>query len=399
MAFQTAANVLVAISRETTVGTAATATGATQLRITDSPGLELKYGEILSKEKRTDGWTTMGRLGGKSVDGSYNAEVSVGGATDILLEAVMRSTWTIAAATTAASMTTIAVGTNTITAAAGSWITQLISVGDVVTLTGTAVAGNHNLRSPVTAVSTLVLTFPTGTFSTSTAAASGTVTRLKKVVSAPTPTRYSHTVEQYDQDTDLSEYFVGCRCVGVQLSLKPNSHVQAVYTFMGLDRTALASGASPYFTSPTLTTTLGLIADDSSIRYNGAAIAKFTGFDLNIQITASGVPVIGSRVSPDVFDDDAMVSGTITSLRSDFSNLTLLDAETEFEINILLQENNSAPKNCLNIFIPRVKLSGLSAPVGGGDGAKVETLKLMVGAKVATTGYDGTTLNISSSAA
>ena len=104
-------------------------------------------------------------------------------------------------------------------------------------------------------------------------------------------------------------------------------------------------------------------------------------------------------MTPDIFDNDCMVSGQVTGLREDFANLTLYDAETEFEISILLEEPSGTPKECLSIFLPRVKISALSAPAGGGDGAKVETLSLMVGPKAAATGYDGTIAMISSSAA
>ena len=48
---------------------------------------------------------------------------------------------------------------------------------------------------------------------------------------------------------------------------------------------------------------LGLIADDSVIRFNGSAVSNFTGFDLDFQITANGQPLIGNTVSPDIFDN------------------------------------------------------------------------------------------------
>lgn len=398
MATQTSANVLVAISREVTTGVAATATGAHQLRIVDSPGLEYKRGQILSQEKTEHGWKTMGRLGNASVDGSYNAELTVGGAVDVLLEAIMRSTWSAAVTTTFASMTSVTLATNTITAASGDWASQSIKVGDIVTLSSHPTAANNDKRTPVTAVSTLVVTVASGSYTTATSVATGSVTRLKKVVSATTPTRYTHTIEQNDQDADLSELFLGNRIVGVRLSLKPNSHVQATFTFMGMDRDTYTGGSAPYFTSPTVTTGIGLVADDAVIRFNGSTVATFTGFDLDFQITAAGQPVIGAIVSPDIFDNDAMVSGSISALRSDFSNLTLFDAETEFEVQIVLTELATAPKPCLNFFFPRVKISGINAAVGGGDGAKVETLTLMFGHKVTATGYDATTALISSSA-
>ena len=65
----------------------------------------------------------------------------------------------------------------------------------------------------------------------------------------------------------------------------------------------------------------------------------------------------------------------------------------------MLQELATAPKPCLNVFLPRVKIQGLSAAVGGGDGAKIETKLLMIGPKVAATGSDGTISTISSSGA
>jgi hypothetical protein len=397
MTYQTNANVLVAISREVTEGTAATATGAMQLRIVDSPGLKLDRGQIQSQEKRDDGDKSMGRLGNKSVGGSFNVELSAGGAIDSLLEAIMRSTWSAAAPTTFTSMTTVAVGTNTLTAAAGDWVAQGIKAGDIVTLSGTGTAANHDLRTQVRSVTTLVVTVASSSYTTATASASGTVTRLKKVVSATTPTKYSYTVEQVDQDVDGSEYFTGCALVGCRLSFRPNQHATATFTFAGINRTTVTGGSSPYFTSPSITTNLPLVADDSVITFNGSTVADFTGLDLDIQIAGRGEAVIGSLVTPSIFMNDRMVSGTITGLRSDFSKLTLFDAETEFAIHLTLLELESAPKSCLAFYIPRVKIVGIDAPLGGGDGAKVETLQLMIAPKDAATGVDGTILNISSS--
>jgi hypothetical protein len=400
MSYQTAANILVAVHRESTTGTAATATGASVVRLINSQGLELKRAQIQSEEKRADAVKPMGRLGGKSVDGTINAELTVGGATDIFLEAIMRSAWATATSIGFATMTTVAIGTNYLTAAGGDWVgTQGLRVGDVFKVSGTTVSADNNINVPIIALTSVTITVPSGTFATLTASATGTLTRLKRVVTAASPTRYSHTIEQNNTDIDLSELFVGCRLTGMTWSLKPGQNVQASYTFMGMDRTALATGTSPYFTSPTTTTGLSLVADDSSILKSGTAVSTFTGFDLRFDIAAKGEPVIGSFVTPDIFDNDLSVSGTITGLRSDFANLTLFDAETEFEIMILLQEPATAPKPCIGLYLPRVKIAGLSAPAGGGDGAKIETLTLMVGPKVAATGYDGSVATFSSSAA
>ena len=399
MTYQTGANVLVAIRRETSIGVQATATGASQMRVTSSPGLVLNRANIQSQEKRADMLRQMARLGGKSVSGSFNAELTVGGATDMLLEAIMRSTWQAATVTPFASLTTIAIGTQTLTAAGGDFIagTPAIRVGDVFVLSGTTVPGNNSVNARVISVATQTIMVAPGTFTTLAATATGTITRLKKVVNGATPVRYSHTIEQFNTDIDLTELFLGCRCVGVKLSFRPGQMATAQFTFMGIDRTALSSGASPYFTSPTLTTGLDLVADDSAIRFNGAAVANFTGFDLDFTLAAKGEPVIGSFLSPDIFDNDLTLTGSITALRQDFSNLTLFDAETEFEVSILLQEPTGTPKQALSIYIPRAKIGGVSAPFGS-DGAQVETLPLLIAPKTAATGIDAGYAVIASSA-
>jgi hypothetical protein len=391
MSYQTSGNILVALKAEVTTGVAlSTVTGAQQLRIVDSPGLKLNRAVVQSEENRADGTKTMGRLGYKSVDGSYNGELAPGGATDVCVEAIMRSSWVTANAIAFSSLTSCTIGTNEVVANAGDWVgDQGIRVGDVFRLSNTVANDDTNLR--VTAVSSLTISTAAGELTAdASAATTGTLTVLRKITTAATPTRRSFNVEQYDKDTDLSELFLGCRLTGLSLSCQPGEMATATYSFVGMDRTALAVGTSPFFTSPTLTTDLGMIADDSAIQKDGVAITDFTGFDLNFQIDAAGQPVIGSLTSPDIFDNDLTVSGTITGLREDFTYIDLYDAETEFELSILLETAETDPDSCLGIFLPRVKIAALSAPVGGGDGAKVETRELMIGAKAAATGYDGT---------
>jgi hypothetical protein len=225
------------------------------------------------------------------------------------------------------------------------------------------------------------------------------LTILKKLKNPATATPRSYSVEQYDTDIDLSEVFIGCQCVGLDLSFKPGQMATEQHTWLGIDRTALATGTSPYFTSPTLTTSLQLVADDSAIYFNGAQVTTFTGMDLSFKVTASGVPVIGSLTTPQIFDNDLQLTGTITGLRSDFANLTLFDAETEFDISMLLQEPTGSPPACRAYYFPRCKIGSIVAPVGGGDGAKIETRTIEFGPKTAATGYDGTMYAIHSSAA
>jgi hypothetical protein len=399
--YQTGANVLVAMKEETTIGTAATAAGATRVRFIGSSGAELKRAAILSQEKTSAAITPMGRLGAKSVDSVYETELSVGGALTLLTEGIMRAAYATTVVVGFATMTTVAFNTNTVTAAGGDWVGgQGLRVGDIFTVTGTSLAANNDLRTPITAISSTVITVPAGSFTTLAATATGTLTRLRKVINGTSPSRKSYTLEQYDGDTDLSELFLGNRVTGLKWSIQPNAITKVTPTFMGLDRTILTTGTSPWFSSPTLSAGVPLIAHDMVILQSGVAVAVFTSAEIDMTIAAQHEPVIGAYVSPDIFDNDLAMSGTITGLRSDFANLTAFDAETEYDLQLLFKAPTSAgtPVECVSMYIPRIKLASVTAPVGGGDGAKIETRQIMFGPKTAATGYDGTLVVISQSA-
>lgn len=391
--------VLAALHVETAIAVQATATGATQMRILDSPGLEKKRAPIVSNEKRVDQLKTMPRLGYINVDGSFSSEHTVGGHIDIMHEAILRSTWATSTTVGFATMT-IAITTNALTATSGSFITNGVRVGDIFYLTGTSVAGNNSLNKRVVALTTLTLTTEPAAFTTLAATVTGTLTILKKLTTPTTaPTRRSFTIEQNDGDIDASELFTGNRLMHLHLSAKPGEPVTLQSDWMGVDRTTLTGASAPYFTSPTLTTGLALICEDASVRYNGAVAATFTGLELDFAIDTKGQPVMGSNNTPDLFDGDMVVSGSITALLSDFSDRALFDGETEFDLSFKLEEPNTGPpKSCFSYFLPRVKIAALSAPFGGGDGAKTVTLQLMVAPKVATTGYDTSIISVHSSA-
>lgn len=396
--YQPASRVRVALHAEATAYAISTQTGAHVLRITDSPGLVLSRAQILSNEKRSDALREMPRLGYKSVAGSFNTELSVGGAVDLLHAAIMRATASAANVIGFATMTTVALGTSgTLTAAAGDFVgTQGIRVGDVFTISGTTTTGNNGVNYRVTAAASATLQVYPFFASALAASATGTITVLKKITNPTTPVLPTFTMEQLDQTITQSQRFNGCVLVGLRVSARPGQMATVQYSFLGVDR---SFAGSEYFTSPAQTTSLQLVADDSTIRYNGSVVTHFTGFDLDLQLTAAGVPVIGSLVTPAIFDNDMGISGSIAALRSDFANLTLFDAETEFDISMLLQEPTGSPKAAFSYFLPRAKIIGIGEQVGGGDGAKQETLTLGFGPKAAATGYNTGNIVIHSSGA
>ena len=390
MAFQTGSNYLVALKREeaATPGTAATAGSAAVLRTLDSPGMKLTRANIMSAERNAAMTKPIARIGFKGVDGSYNTEWSVGGGHDILLEALVRGTWSAESTITydnSAALTSLEVtGTNEITSVGTTSFVAAIFEGDIIYLTDMSTAANNNVNCRVIGVAANVLTLAGTPLTIQVADIACSLVRLKKVYTPATPTRYSHTIEQYSTDIDLSELFLGCRLINAKFSFKPGQHATISFAFLGMDRTLLLTGTSPWFTAPAVSTGISVVADDSVIVSGGSVVTTYTGMDLDFTIAAKGEPTIGNLVTPDIFDNDFSCSGSITGLRENFANLISYDAETEFALGMKLEEPVAAPKPAVGLWLPRVKIGGIEAPLGG-DGGQIETRTLLIGPSVATT--------------
>lgn len=398
---QTGKNITVDYKLESAFNTAPGATGAKRLRLTPSSGLSLKRAEIRSNEIRADGLSSISRLGSNSVDGSYNAELSVA-SFDEIIEAIMRSTWVAAVTITEATagLTSITTTTSTIVASAGSWVTAGVREGDVIRLTNHSTAANNSINLRVRTVSALTITvYGTPLTANAVADTAFTVTVGKKLKNGSTPTRRSFYIEQRGADMDASEVFGGCRFVGLKVTGTPDGMAQMEITIVGANEgTPLSGGASPYFTSPTEYTSVALVFTDAIIAIGGTDAVVLTAFELMLQITASGLPVIGGNTTPDVYDNDCRLSGSFSLPRADLTNITRLQGETEIALHLMLVEPEAEPKDYIAISVPRVKVLGSTAPLGN-DGAMIETVPWTAGVSAGSTGQDTTLLTVSTSAA
>lgn len=401
MANQTGHNLLVAYKAESTFNTPASGAGGTIFRPNAGPGLKLARPSVRSNEIRADGKTSMGRLGSKSVAGSYSADLSVG-TFDPLLEAIFRGTYVPAVAITFATMTSITTQAgppSTITAAAGSWITQGVRVGDVIRLSGHSTAANNSKNLRVTAVTALILTVADALITDAGADTTGTLTIQKKLTQPSTPTRRSFTFEEYNSDIDLTKIATGCRISSLKMTGGPDAMALAEFGIVGADLAPLSSGSSPTFSSPTLSGSIGLTWIDALIRIGGADRLNLTAFELMMDMSAKGLPVIGSVVTPDVFENNLDVSGSFTTTVQDLIDFTNYATEIEFEFMALLVEPEAEPKDNISLFSARCKASGYDDQLGQ-DGAKLVTIPFMVGTKGAgVSGYDDTMVSLTTSAA
>ena len=402
MSLQSAKNVKVAFAVEANFNTPPGATPAPSaefLRFTPSAGLTLTSATIRSNEQRADALQTMGRNGSEQVAGTYASEMSAR-SHDVLYEAIVRTTWSPSLVITeasgqAASITTEA---NAIVGNTGDWNAADLRIGDVFRLTNHSSAGNNsrNLRiSNLTA--TRIETFETLT-TNATADTSFTITRGKKLKNGATPVKRTFSVTQENVDIDGTQQFGGVRWTGMKVTGSPDGMATIEFTALGASMTTLTGSASPYYTSPTTHNTVPLVFADAKINVSGVDIIVATAFELNYAINAATQPVIGSKTSPDVFDNDVVMTGSFSAIREDFDNVTAFRNETEFELHILLTEPESEPKDYISLYVPRCKYTAADAPLGG-DGAMIESLPFQTGAQTASAFRDATMLTLCTSAA
>lgn len=403
---QSGRNVEVKYKLETAIGVIAPAgAGSTRFRL-NSGGLGIGMAEITSNELRADLKTTMLRYGTKSVDGSYAADLSLG-TFDPLIEAVSRGTFAAGQAITAATFTTLqpavtSGNSGTFAAAAGSFITQGFRVGQVVRRTGGALAGNNGRNLRVTGVTASLLTFTTSDglpITAGAADATGSLDIGKRVFQpgAGAAVRRSFTFEEYNGDVDLSEVFVGERVNTMRVAGGPDAMATIEFGLLGLDDVPQNNAASPYFTAPTVSSSIGLTMADAVIRYAGSDIAVLTGLDFTVDNGQGGQGVIGGRIQPDIFEGNAQVRGTITGIRTDLQQIARYLAETELELHVLMTEAEAEPKDYCSFFLPRIKLGRPAAPIGG-NAARIETVPFTAGDKEVVSGYDDTMFQFQTSA-
>lgn len=367
MTYQTAANVKIAFKAQSGLGVPASGAGATGLKVNPTQGMALNKAIIANPTIRFDGQTSLGRHGSRNAGLSYKLPLSVG-TLDELIQAVLRGTTTatfdITNATTlggSAAATSITTTANTIVAAAGSWLLQGLRKGMMIKLTGHSTPGNNGIWIPVVDVSALTITTPAAALIlNATPDTTFTVSVAKNCLNGATPLERYFTVEEYMQDSDVSELGTDMKISKIEINCQPNANIEVTVTFMGLDDTPQTSGASPIFTSPTYTTTLPLVMADGIIRIAGVAEGpSLTGFSL-VWDLGGDVPATLSQTSPDVFLGNGKISGSFTVLRRDLSYFTAFRNETIVDFFIVCSENEADPKDFCSFYVGRATYSGNS---------------------------------------
>lgn len=376
--YQSGRQISVAFKEQSVAGTLAGASDATGFRIT-SGGLNLTKTPIQSAEIRQDGQTTRGRHGSRAVSGAYTGEISVG-TFDEFFEALFMGTFSAPLVFTEATagLTSITTGANTIVAAAGSFITAGLRIGDIIRLTNHSSAGNNSRNLRITGLTALTITVAETLTVNAVADTAFTITRPKKLV--PGSVKKAFTIEECEEDIDGSEVFEFCRVGSLELGLQPNGMATVNFGIVGRNMEAKEGAESPYFTDPAYTTSQALTAVEAKILFGTEEVVDLTACTLTFDRRAAGVPVIGSVLTPDVFVNTMTVAGSISGLRADFTRTQAYLNETDLSLLLVFAENESEPADFVSVMIPYLSISNASKGEIGQDGARTQSLDLMIGA-------------------
>ncbi len=413
MAYQSQFNAYVASKVQSGLGTQASGSGATVVRIAGGPGGRLTKATTESNEVRQDGQRSRGRHGTQKASGSYTTQLSIDEGEDIL-EAVTRGTYSaadLAITEATASLTSITTTTNTIVSGGGSWVTAGVRVGEVWRLTGHITTANNGINLVVTGVTASTITVA-GTPLTlnATPDTAFTLTRTGRKLILPASgalvPRY-FTIEEYEVDIDSSELFTDCVWGMVKYSMTPNGIVMVDRSWTGTGKfETKTSGSAPFFTSPTTSTGVPLSVADASLYVNGAAVVDLTSFDVTLDIKPQSPDTFGSsaaRYAPDVFTGQAAVSLNFSMLRKDVTAVTDFNAETQYSLIALMVENEAEPKDFNLIYIPNFTLGGVDKSALSKDGgprtATIQVPEALVGKDESGGAFDPTMIKFQVSTA
>lgn len=394
--------VIVAFKAQAGLGSVATGSGATQIEVTPSQGLNLTRTPIQSQLISASRMRKRSRPGTKQINVQYGAELSVGSIHEILQAVVGATGYTAEAAYSNldwGDCTITGTGT-TITFGSGTLLTDGVRAGMFIKFANLSVAGNNDVYAPIAQVnSETVLTIPSGFLADNSSDAAWDAVIASHVYTPATYVKTYYTFEEYWGSTiDIGKRGLDMVFNSFGLNCQPNQPAQVSFGLGGRDGDTVSAGAAPNFTSPTLVTGDTLLLLDGSIIQEGAVVTDFTGINLTLQAPVSMQPMLSTNLSPDTYLGQFTLSGDITGTIEDAAEVARFLADTRFDLLLHFAENESDPKDFVSFYFGDLGYTGHASPAGG-EGAAIESMPVEGGRDVrgAATGYAATSMLVSTS--
>ena len=403
MTYQSQSNSYVAFKKQSGLGSQASGSGATVLRISGGQGGRLTKAATASAEVRRDGQRTRGRHGTQKTAGPYNMEWSLGCA-DPILAGIMRGPWgTADLELDSGDFTSITVEADGVVFSSGSPITLGLRVGQVFRLEESDEPENNDRNLRIAGLSATKITTKE-TLTVNASADTGVkVVRPGRVLSNPPAgslLKEYFTIEEHEVDIDGSEIFDDCFFGSGAFRMGPNGIIMFDPSWTGTGKfQTKAGGDAPHFTSPATPTGIPMAVVDATISIGGTDVVDLTAFDLTFGTGPTAPDVFGSgaqKYAPDVFPGNMAVGINFTALRSDLSRVNALLNEEQLSLHVLAVDNESEPKDFLSIYVPNFTLGGVDKSATSNEaGPRTQTIAVpneLVGKDERGGAYEPTTI-------
>jgi hypothetical protein len=358
----------------------------TEVRNTEDT-ISLARDNFVSNERRGDRGIHDMRLGNKQPAGDINFEFSYESFDDFMAAALcadydtsqedLDDAWEAPYALTGTSAIdgiTVDKDDKTITRATGSWITDGLRVGDVITIAGFTEDGPpdetvNNQTTQITALTATVITVSSTTLEDTDSARDSiefttSATEIKKGTTVT-----SFVIERYFIDVTQYQLYTGGIINGFSLDLAPNGMVTGGFSFLFKDA---ENASSAYHDGDPVDVETNRPFDSFTgyINENNTASEVLSALNFSLDNGFERNFVLMADTCPQMTSGRSNVTGSITAY---FENKTLYDKfvnETESSLEVGFQDNNL---NGYVITLPRVKYTSAETPVNS-DGAIINTM-------------------------
>jgi hypothetical protein len=355
-------NKITVLKQQTGLGVPATGAGGQVLRRKTSVAKKSRAtytnDEIVQHQQ-----STGVNLGTASTSWDFDGLLSPG-TYAVPLQSLLRKVFTAGAATAAAAITIAGAGpTYTVTRGTGSYLTDGVKVGDVVTLGGgsfnAANAGNNLLVAALTPTAATVVTVNGSALVVEGPVAGGvmSVAGKKSLVPMTGHTDTLFTVEEWYGDLSKSELFPDLRIGQADIGLPASGNATIKLASQGLG--VRTRGNAQVLTSPAAaTTTPVLTAVRGVVLANGVPQSGITSISMTIKANLTEVgPVVGSNFNPDMSRGRVEVTGTFSALFDNTTLGALYDNETVTSLVAVMAADTTNGADFVAINLSAIKLT------------------------------------------
>ena len=166
------------------------------------------------------------------------------------------------------------------------------------------------------------------------------------------------TVTLERQFDDVSQYqpFRGVAIDQMSISVSPEAIVGGTFSLVGMSMGAMAATSVSASAAAAAATNEPFAAFDGGLYENGVLTAVVTSIEVTLANNRTLQAVVGSKFSPDVFEGQAIVTGTMTVFFEDETLYNKFFNETASSIWVKLDDNNGT--DFMTIVLPNVKYTG-----------------------------------------